>query len=63
MKTLKSDNKKKLEIKNENIFPKSPFANDEAKEEFNKIKKREKNIDREKLVYDFRIFNTIRNFG
>ena len=68
--TLKSNNNKKLEIKNENTIPKSTFANDEAKEEFNKIKKLEKKLDREKLVYDagkyrydFRTFNTIRTFG
>ena len=70
MNTLKSDNNKKLEIKNENIIPKSEFASDEAKEKINKIKEIEKNVDREKLVYkaseyeyDFRIFNTIRTFG
>ena len=70
MNTLKSNNNKKLEIKNENTIPKSTFANDEAKEEFNKIKKLEKKLDREKLVYDagkyrydFRTFNTIRTFG
>ena len=46
------------------------FASDEAKEEINKILKIEKNVDREKLVYDagwytydFRTFNTIRTFG
>ena len=68
--TLKSDNNKKLEIKNENIIPKSAFASDEAKEELSKILKIEKNVDREKLIYeageyiyDFRIFNTIRTFG
>ena len=68
--TLKSNNYKKLEIKNENITPKRAFANDEAKEEFNKIKIIEKNVDREKMVfdadkyrYDFRTFKTIRTFG
>ena len=68
--TLKSDNNKKLEIKNENIILKSAFANDEAKEEINEIKKNRKKVDREKLVYDagkytydFRMFNTIRTFG
>ena len=67
--TLKSDNNKKLEIKNENVIPKSAFASDEAKEEINNILKIEKNVDREKLVYDagkyryyFRKFNTIRTF-
>ena len=35
--TLKSDNNKKLEIKNENIIPKSAFASDESRKELNKI--------------------------
>ena len=68
--TLKSDNNKKLEIKNEDIIPGSAFASDEAREEINKILKIEKNADREKLVYetgkykyDFRKFNAIRTFG
>ena len=68
--TLKSDNNKKLEIKNKDIVPKSAFASDKAKEELNKILKIEKNVDREKLVhdpgkytYDFRTFNTVRAFG
>ena len=34
--TLKSDNNKKLEIKNENIIPESAFASDEAREKINK---------------------------
>ena len=68
--TLKSDNNKKIEIKNKDIVPKSAFASDEAKEEINKILKIEKNVGREKLVYDAgkyrhdsRTFNTIRTFG
>ena len=68
--TLKSDNNKELEIKNEDIIPKSAFASDEAIEELNKILRIEKDVDREKLVqdtgkytYDFRTFNTIRTFG
>ena len=44
--TLKSD---KLII--EDMTSKSVFANDEAKEEFNKIKEIEDTIDREKLIY------------
>ena len=40
--TLKSDNNKKLEIKNENLIPKSAFASDEAKEELNQILEIEK---------------------
>ena len=68
--TLKSNNNKKIEIKNEDIIPESAFTSDEAKEELNKILKIEKNVDREKLVYDagkhkddFRKSNTIRTFG
>ena len=68
--TLKSDNNKELEIKNEDIITKSAFASDEAIEELNKILRIEKDVDREKLVqdtgkytYDFRTFNTIRTFG
>ena len=64
---LKSDNKK---FTIEDVIPKSAFANDKAKEEFNKIKKIEDTIDRKKLVYkasgntyDFRKFTTIRTFG
>ena len=33
------------------VIPKSVFANDECKEEFNKIKEIEKDVDREKLFY------------
>ena len=51
--TLKSDNNNnnnnKLTI--EDVILESVFANDEAKEEFNKIKEIEKNVDREKLFY------------
>ena len=47
--TLKSDDNNKLTI--EDVIPKSVFANDEAKEEFNKIIEIEKNVDREKLFY------------
>ena len=69
--TLKSDsNNKKLEIKNEDIIPESPFASDEARKGINKILKIEKNVDREKLVFeagrykfDFRKFNTIGTFA
>ena len=52
------------------MIPRSVFANDEAKEEFNKIKEIEKNVDREKLFYksdknkyNFKNFQTIRTFG
>ena len=62
-------NNKKLAIKDENKIPKTVFGNDEAKDEFDKTKKLEKNVDREKLVddtdkykYDFKRFKTIRTF-
>ena len=66
--TLKSDNNEKLEIKNEDIILESASASDKARKELNKIKEIEKNVDREKLVYEtgkyeFRKFNTIRTFG
>ena len=35
--SLKSDNNKKLEIKNEDIIPKSAFVSDEAREEIKKM--------------------------
>ena len=53
--TLKSDNNNnndnndKLTI--EDVILESVFANDEPKEEFNKIKEIEKNVAREKLFY------------
>ena len=46
--TLESDNNK---LTMEDVIPESVFANDEAKEEFNKIIEIEKNEDREKLFY------------
>ena len=67
---MKSNNNNKLEIKNEDIIPKSAFASNKSRKELNKIKEIEKNVDREKLIYktnkhtyDFRKFNTIRTFG
>ena len=49
------------------MIPNNVFANDETKNEFNKIKEIGKNVDREKLLYkasgntyDFRKFNTIK---
>ena len=52
------------------MIPKNAFNNDEAEKELNKIKEIENSIEREKLVYktnkytyDFRKFQTIRNFG
>ena len=52
------------------MIPKSVFANNEAKEEFNKIKEIEKDVGRQKLFYksnkskyNFINFQTIRTFG
>ena len=47
--TLKSDNNKKIEIKNEDIIPESAFASDEAKKELNKILKIEKKCRQRKV--------------
>ena len=47
--TLKSDNNQKLQIKNENIIPKSVFASDEAKEEINRILNIEKKCRQRKI--------------
>ena len=48
--TLKSDNNQKLQIKNENIIPKSVFASDEAKKKINKILKTEKKKNRQRKI-------------
>ena len=52
------------------MIPKNALNNDEAKKELDKIKEIEKNIDREKLIYEtdeykcsFKNFQTIRTFG
>ena len=64
--TLKSNN----QLTNEDVIPKSELNNDEAKKERDKIKDIEKNVDREKLVYEtneytysFKSFQTIKTFG
>ena len=49
--TLKSNEKSNEKLEIQNMIPKSAFANDEAKEEFDKTVKIEKTIDREKLIY------------
>ena len=63
--TLKSN--KQLTI--EDVIPKNTLNNDEAKKELDKIKEIEKNVDREKLVYEtneytysFKNFRTIKTF-
>ena len=65
MNTLKSN--KQLTI--EDMIPKKALNSDEAKKELDKILKIEKNVDREKLVYEtnqytysFKNFQTIKTF-
>ena len=48
MNTLKSNNQLTIE----DVIPKNALINDEAKKELDKIKEIEKNIDREKLIYE-----------
>ena len=64
--TLKSNNQLIIE----DVIPKNALINDEAKKEFDKIKEKEKNVDREKLTYktdeytySFKNFQTIKTFG
>ena len=64
--TLKSNNQLTIE----DVIPKNALNNDEAKKELDKIKEIEKNIDREKLIYEtneytysFINFQTIKTFG
>ena len=52
------------------MIPKNALNNDEAKKELDKIKEIEKNVDREKLIYEtneytysFKNFQTIKTFG
>ena len=51
------------------MIPKNALNNDEAKKELDKIKEIEKNVDREKLIYEtneytysFKNFQTINTF-
>ena len=46
--TLKSSNKLAIE----NVIPKNALINDETKKGLDKIKEIEKNVDREKLIYE-----------
>ena len=46
--TLKSNK----QLTNEDVIPKNALNNDEAKKELDKIKEIEKNLDREKLIYE-----------
>ena len=63
--TLKSNNQLTIE----DVIPKNALNNDEAKKELDKIKEIEKNVDREKLIYErnectysFKNFQTIKTF-
>ena len=63
--TLKSSN----QLTTEDVIPKNPLNNDEAKKELDKIKEIEKHVGREKLVYEtneythsFKNFQTIKTF-
>ena len=64
--TLKSNNQLTIE----DVIPKNLLNNDEGKKELNKIKEIEKNVDREKLIYEineytnsFKNFQTTKTFG
>ena len=66
MNTLKSNNQLTIQ----DVIPKSALNNDKAKKELDKIKEIEKNVDREKLIYEtneytysFKNFQTIKTFG
>ena len=64
--TLKSNNQLTIE----DVIPNDALNNNEAKKELDKIKEIEKNVDRQKLIYEtneytysFKIFETIKTFG
>ena len=64
--TLKSNNQLTIE----DVIPNDALNNNEAKKELDKIKEIEKNVDREKLIYEtneytysFKNFQTIKTFG
>ena len=66
MNTLKSNNQLTIE----DLIPKNALNNDKAKKELDKINEIEKNVDREKLVYEtskytysFKYFQTRKTFG
>ena len=46
--SLKSNNQLTIE----DVIPKNALNNDEAKKELDKLKQIEKNVDREKLIYE-----------
>ena len=64
--TLKSNNQLTIE----EVIPNDALNDNEAKKELDKIKEIEKNVDREKLIYEtdeytysFKNFQTIKTFG
>ena len=64
--TLKSNNQLTIE----DVIPNDALKNDETKKDLDKIKQIEKNVDREKLIYEtneytysFKNVQTIKNFG
>ena len=64
--TLKSNNQLTIQ----DLIPKNVLNNDEAKKELDKIKEIEKNVNREKIIYEkneytysFKNFQTIKTFG
>ena len=64
--TLKSNN----QLTMEDVIPNDTLNDNEAKKELDKIKEREKNVDRDKLIYEtnkytysFKNFKTIKTFG
>ena len=66
MNTLKSNN----QLTTEDAIPNDALNDNEAKKEPDKIKEIEKNVDREKLIYEtneytysFKNFQTIKTFG
>ena len=66
MNTLKSNNQLTIE----DVIPNDALNNNEAKKELDKIKEIEKNVDKEKLVYEtngytysFKNFQAIKTFG
>ena len=80
IKTVEDQSKKQVEALNklksnnqltiEDVIPKNAPNSDDAKKELDKIKEIEKNVDREKLVYEtdeykysFKNFQTIKTFG
>ena len=80
IKTVEDQSKKQVEALNklksnnqltiEDVIPENAPNSDDAKKELDKIKEIEKNVDREKLVYEtdeytysFKNFQTIKTFG